>query len=531
MAIECGPRGVVTRFSRIAALVVTAFTIQSTYNTAAVGAAADPVPTFRSKSHVVLIDVLVTDRDGSPVRGLKRDDFTLNDDGAAQTISGFEEHQREKSGEQSAQIVVEPNSYTNWIALPSKGAANIIVFDVLNTGASGRLYGRQQMLKFLKQIPPGERVALFMLDTRLRMVQDFTSDPDVLVAAASKIRMGSGPQPDAVALAGDVHVDTMSMRVAYTLDAIRDLGRVTASLPGRKNVIWLTTGFPIAVRPGATNSPLGDIKVVNQQRDFTGDVRKVATTLAAMQIAIYPVDLNGLEAKTLGSDQHKSFNGRDERDTMLALAQETGGRAYLNKNDLNTGIARVLTTDSNYYTLAYTPRNIKWNGSYHTVSVKLRRKNVQLTYRRGYHATGDSPITQQQASRILGEVLDNGALDSRMIVIAAKVSQPEAPGQPLRMTVNIDPSTLVFDDMADGRNSAALAIAAAAWDAENHKVSDIARKMEPLFEPQQLASARMTGIPWTLEMKLKPGAYTLKLAVVDLKSGKAGSLTVPLKVR
>lgn len=527
-------------------LLLAVFLLHSSYTSATQVKTAEQAPAFRSSARMVLIDVLVTDKDGNPVRGLTKDDFALKDDGAVQRISGFEEYQRETPSEVRAPFKLNANSHTNWVESPSNGAVNIVVLDLLNTFAADRSYGRKQLLNLLKNLPAGQQLALFTLDTRLHMVQDFTTNSDVLIDAARNLSLGSGPlsatadELDSILSnvgttrpAKDLYVTMMDTRIAYTLDALRDLAKATASLPGRKNVIWLTTGFPMTIT--GTMLTGGRVSNVLRERDYSDNIRITAAALASSQIAIYPIDLRGLVAPgTVAnrsvSSQLASFAGFDERDTMKTIAEETGGRAYYDKNDLDFGIREVLTKGSSYYTLAYSPRNIKWNGDYHKVSVKLAHKGLRLTYRRGYHAVGDSPLTEEQASRSMGEALGLDTMDSRMIVLAAEVAQPEAPGQPLRIKYNIDPNMLVFDEAADQTRNSAIAVAAVAWDAQKHRAADIATKVEPVLKPAEWAKARTYGIPWTLELPLQPGSYTLKLAVVDLKSGKTGSLSIPLKL-
>jgi len=518
-----------------AAVVVcfAAVIFQSSYISATQANADGQVPTFRSESRMVLIDVLVTDRHGNPVLGLKPQDFTLTDDGTRQSLSGFEEHQKATPNNRPPLFVPDKNAVTNWIAPPATGAVNIIVFDTLNTTVVDKMRARQQMLKCLSTLPPGQQVALFTLGTSLRMVQDFTTNSGVLIAAARKISTGPAPLSptgqntffaDDLSSSSQTETETMDLRVAYTLDALRDLARATASLPGRKNVIWLTTGFPIKM--DEPNRRLAEAQLI-RERDYSDQIRKAAAMLASMQIALYPVDVNGLLADAARGPTREAL--LNQRDTLVALAEETGGRAYYDRNDLDEEIARVLTTDSNYYTLAYSPR-IKWDGSYHKVNVKMVAKDVEVTYRRGYYALGDSPLTEQQASRVLGEVLGLDVINSRMIVLAAQISRPEASSQQVQIECNIDPSTLVLDETAQGTKSAALAIGATVWDAHKRKVADVAKRVHPVLTSDELAVARTSGVPWALNVVVGPGTYTLKVAVVDLKSGKTGSLSIPLEV-
>jgi len=84
-----------------------------------------------------------------------------------------------------------------------------------------------------------------------------------------------------------------------------------------------------------------------------------------------------------------SWKARQARATMQQMAQDTGGHAFYNTNGLSHAVAEAISEGSNYYTLAYTPTNTKWNGAYRKIQIKLRQPNLTLTYRRGYFA--DNP--------------------------------------------------------------------------------------------------------------------------------------------
>lgn len=147
-----------------------------------------PVPSFESNVRVVLLDVVVTDSKGNPVTGLRQDDFRVFEDGKPQKITSFQEHR----GAPVLRDKLPPlpkNTYTNYPTIEVADSINVILMDSLNTPIQDGDYAHQQVIKYLKTIPPGARVAIFTLSSRLRMIQDFTTDSSTLLAVLN--RMGA----------------------------------------------------------------------------------------------------------------------------------------------------------------------------------------------------------------------------------------------------------------------------------------------------------------------------------------------------
>ena len=141
-----------------------------------------PTPTLKARVRLVVVDVVVINNKGEPVPGLKKEDFEVLEDGKPQTVSVFEEHK----GALPKQIKLPPmppNVYTNFPVTLAADSINVILLDALNTPTSDQSYVHSQMLKYLQTIPPGTRVAIFTLASRLRMLQGMTTDSTQLLAA------------------------------------------------------------------------------------------------------------------------------------------------------------------------------------------------------------------------------------------------------------------------------------------------------------------------------------------------------------
>lgn len=152
------------------------------------------VPTIKSKVRVVLVDVVVTQGSGEPVAGLHRDDFLVSEDGHPQTISSFEEH----TGGTVSPVALPPmpqGVYTNYPTIKKMDSINVLLLDSLNTQAVDQTYVHPQMAKYFQAAmaaPPGARIAIFTLGSKLRMVRGFTPDSTALSTALTDPKSGAG---------------------------------------------------------------------------------------------------------------------------------------------------------------------------------------------------------------------------------------------------------------------------------------------------------------------------------------------------
>jgi VWFA-related protein len=398
-------------------------------------AAAPHTPTLRTNTRLVTVDVVVTES-GHAVPALSRDSFRILENGKEQETKNFDEHS----------FVASPASpRTSGAVAPGGGAAlpvhvfsnavaaagppNVLLLDALNTPVKDQQYLRRQMVAYLKDIPAGTRIAIFSLGTRLRMVQGFTSDLAVLLAAMDARKAGvnnsvllqqqsdlATPMDDSDnssaldvldQFQGEIITVQYDLRILTTLQAMKQLGAFLGGLPGRKNIIWLSGSFPLSLQPDES----ADNPFITQ-RNYSKELQQISDAFTADRIAVYPVDVRGtlppamfdVAGRTLNSTaaptrragrgaapiataQTQSFNQTDaEHASMRQLADETGGHAFYETNGLKQAIARAMEDGANYYTLTYSPQNKDFNGKFRRIEVKLRSGNYHLSYRRGYYA-------------------------------------------------------------------------------------------------------------------------------------------------
>ncbi|MCU1250249.1 MAG: VWFA-related domain protein [Edaphobacter sp.] len=403
-------------------------------------AAATPQPsqssvaTLRAGTQLVIVDVVVTDKNQKPIHGLKASDFTLNEENVPQVVKHFEEHTALTPADATKFPTLPqfpPGIFTNYTPAPVNGAVNLLLLDALNTPLRDQAYVRQQLLAYLKATPPGTRIAIFGLTSQLTMLQGFTSDPELLKAVtSSKLGKNSPLLQDSVGGGGiqnstaddleDRGADAtvvanlrqfdaqqqsfqLQLRVKYTLDAMNQLARYLSSIPGRKNLIWFSGSFPISVLPDTTgNLPDPFAMVADYEKEF----RETVNLLARSQVAVYPIDARGLTNSAIfdaATTRNYASGGRGtarmtqdlnkfstdtiaEHSTMSQMAEATGGHAFYNTNGLTQAVATAINEGSNFYTLTYTPTNPAHDGKFRKIKVQLARSGVNLAYRHGYYA-------------------------------------------------------------------------------------------------------------------------------------------------
>ncbi len=360
-------------------------------------------PTLSITTREVLLDVVVADKDGHPVSGLAASDFAVTEEGEPQRLAHIEEHHpmdAEELARLKAAPALPPNTFTDFTPVENTNASTVILLDALNSGLQTQMELRGQLIDTLKHLQPGTPVAIFQIDTEMRLIQGFTSDPKVLLEAArSKRNMPSLLRP--------VHGTPDEYRLSR-FDILHSgfqlMGRYLAGFPGRKNLIWLTGSIP---QPYYTD-PLGgsfgmsfrdDISILGDNPDDLTD----ALTLS--RVAVYPIDARGLVTPPqfeASNNRGPAPNANLRFETAQALqhiqldmiAQATGGKAYYNSNALKEAIIGIVDNGSNYYTLAYATTNKIWDGRLRHIKVTVDRPGLRVQHRQGYYAV--DPAAQEQ---------------------------------------------------------------------------------------------------------------------------------------
>jgi VWFA-related protein len=528
----------------------------------------------------VVVDVVARDAKGVPVTDLKQEDFTVLEDGKEQKLRIFNFQQPQDS---VAAVAAQPpangmNVVDNLPHVQAGRALNVVLLDALNTSRLNQLSMRQAMIKFLETLPANEPIAVYLLSDRLRLLQDFTTDPALLKDVVRSFKGKSSPLLTAVSVDGSpiapilpgvaqslppqmanqikafqdqMTVDTIDQRVQATLVALNLLSRTLSGYPGRKNLIWLSETFPFDVM-------LANIagRTSLNSRNYSPEIARTGNMLSDSQVAIYPLDARGLagsgifnvanEVNQNGATLRGSMASQMDREsddrmaahgTMNDLADRTGGRAFYNRNDLDGAVRDSITDGSTYYTLGYYPENKDWNGGFRNIQVKLHRGGVKLRYRIGYFAVDTAAFAKLNPKRQDEDFDDALSLNvpvSTALPFQAVVMPPSAKTQnKVIVNYHVDPHALSFETSNDGLQAVNMECAVRVFPKKNpdKPVTTEAQKMGGALNPDAYAKVMKGFFPCRDQLALQPGDYLLRLGVRDNVTGLIGtanaSLTIP----
>jgi len=405
------PRHSLNRIGRLCCIAATVIPIASTMAAQVApspddSAAPTAIPAISVATHQILLDVLVTDKSHHPITGLTAADFNVTEEGVAQTLKNVEEHRPMTAAQEAglkAMPALPPNTFTNFTPIANTNASTVILLDALDTPIEAQMYLREQLIGYLKTMQPGSSIAIFQLDTGMRLIQGFSSDPHVLLAAAgSKRDMPSLRRP--IAGTGEEY---RRIKRDILRDGMQMIGHYLADYPGRKNLLWFTGQVPLTILGAGLGNPFKDSFAF----DGSTALEDLADVLTVSRVAIYPIDTRGL----LGPPQYSAgqrgrpsansdmrFESRQafDHEDLDQVADATGGKAYYNTNGLKDVIAEVVSNGSNYYTLAYTTTNTKWEGQFRKIKVSVDRPGVSLQHRQGYYAVNRDKQEQRQLAAL-----------------------------------------------------------------------------------------------------------------------------------
>ncbi len=558
----------------------------------AVGQSSVAVPVIQSKATLVNVDVVVTDSKGQPIRGLKQDAFTIREDKTEQSIKSFDEH---SGGVPLASAPAPPGVFTNVPPVQRSATENVLVLDWLNTPAELQPFMRDQLVKFVDAQQPGTPTAIFSLSTRLRLLQDFTSDPKLLKVALLKqgskfsplLRAGgSGVDPSVVdfekqiqrtanprirhaleglessLVASNARVDTqqLSLRIQITLEAMTELARFLGGGTTRKNMIWVAGALPFDTQRAIQNPDMALPGPDDTRQAF----RQAMALLAGAGVAIYPVDPNGVvnsPSDTKATENHRTeplaaqrMTGnpaygsmedkfQDQRyqqhHSMEQIALATGGKAFLDTNDLLGAFQQATRLGSNFYTLTYSPPPGEDKGRFRTIQVTVAGKGLRLAYRNGYFMPS-AAIKQVAAGPVLARAMEPLVPPSTQIVFSVRPAFSEGtdPAQVIgnaalakqshktvSLNLSIDLSDIAFQEKADGRMHGTVDLATALYDS-NEKIIDTRQDRATIvLTPERYQAMLQEGLKLHSTIALQSaGDQIVRIGVHDLSTDHVGTL-------
>jgi VWFA-related protein len=471
---------------------------------------------IRATTRLVILDVVATDSKGEFLSGLKAEDFTALEDGKPQRISAFSFHKPAETPAPPRQL--PPDVVTNAPAYTSNSCLNIILLDAINSEFTSHAYAQDMLIKYLGSGPTIQPTAVFALEGKLEMLHDFTTDTQALKDVLAHFKP-QGPEhiQDVYAAAspferrGSFKASPNARQV--TFKSMMDLAHAMAGYPGRKNLIWLSEGFPLNLFPDALMG--GGTAAIE---DYSPIVAKIADSLMNAQVAVYPIDAAGVT-------QVDRFSPRT---AMESVAQRTGGKTFYNRNDIDMGVRTSIDDGSTYYTLEYYPENRKWDSQFRHIELKVNRPGAKLRYREGYYALGpDSSAADPSAE--LSRAMDVNAPSSAAVLFQAQVTVPAEKDQKVVVKFAIDPHTIAFQRQADDLHHGAIGCIVWAYSGKGLPIQSKG-EYNAALKPEEYQRLMHSAFPCSRTLDLKSGHYTLRLGVLDENTNLIGSTSTQVTV-
>lgn len=524
---------------------------------------AQQTPQIRVATRLVEVGVIVRDKNG-PVADLTKDDFTILDRGKPQTISIFSADAA-ASAQQPPQQPLPQNTFSD---LPQYGATaprsvTVVLLDNLNT-----LYGstpeskyeatpywmedlalrnaKVHLIEFIKQLQPQDRVAIYGLGHSLHVLCDFTSNREQLLAILQNYDTRSITNREVVEpghMEAPVHIDGTSGhdlavgfengaamvragssnadRGAQTMAALQAIAAHVANIPGRKNLVWLTANLP-----------------------FSGAA--MAHVLSPANVAVYPVDARGLLARSLATELIPGTADADDVSgasghldnmpaqssqpigitTMQKLADETGGQAFVNTNDITGAIRKAVEDSEITYTLGFYINSDSLDGKLHELKVETKRKGLTIRYPKGYFAFPDTEATKSEDQfRLVAAV--QSPIESSSIPLTATVDRVDQPPHSLKVLCTIDAHNLRLVQ-SGGLRKGSVEVYIVEQDQTGNVVLQSGKTFTLQFPEKQYDALLKSGILFHEFVQPHAGVTTLRVLVEDPSTTELGSVIIPL---
>jgi VWFA-related protein len=498
----------------------------------------------RAQSRLVDVGLVVYDKKGHPVMDLKPEDLEISDNGHKQLIRAF----RQTAGQAaSAPDFAFSNRTAGPLAAPAPGsAATILLIDSSHMAASDLARVRPQMLQFLAVLPSAERVGLYTLTgLGFHVVQEITTDHAAVVVRLQNWKTGADQKPDD---ASSIDPELLSLRgnpTGASLLLLTAAARHLSAVPGRKNVVWISTDNVLADRPAQKggvdqgSTPIGSLGLRAQEAmneahasvypcdvsQLEGGAVDASLEHRNAEPARPTADRAGLSGNTLEQDvlpdrapAEMHQNTHSIQEPIRQVAEATGGRNLRRPASLAADLASVLEDGHAAYMLSFSPQG-EPDGQVHALTVKVAsRGGLTLRYRTGYLFQKEPTSLKERFQQALGR-----PMDAPEIAVSAN---PVAMNPGVNLKIGIAAADLALNSQA-GRWMDKLDIFFVQRDDAG---------LHPQIDGQTLAlrlkfstyqNLLESGVPFERFVQLKPGMASLRVVVVDENSGRIGSVTLP----
>jgi VWFA-related protein len=507
---------------------------------------------FHAESDLVLVNVTVRDKNGKFVAGLKPSDFTILEDNKPQKIISFDVENvdampavdvaqaKPLAGSATGQPSGPPSATD--LASQFKDRRLIVLFfdlsamepdEIDHAVTSAEHYLDAQML-------PADLVSIISLGSSLLVNQDFTSDRALLKKQLDEFSSGSGqgfeegttgttegtPDSGQPFTADDTEYNIFN--TDRRLEALRSVAEKLAYVQQKKSLIYFSSGMD---RTGIENQ---------------SELRAAVNAAVRSNLAIYTMDMRGLQALVAGGEaQNASLRGVSAysgqatlnalnsnfttQETLVTLASDTGGRAFLDSNDFSKIFTGVQQDTSTYYLLGYHSTNAARDGRYRRIVVKSSLPGVKIDYRRGYYAPADyQHSTKDDKERQLEEELASD-LPATDFPLYLGVSYFRLEGNKFFVPISlVVPGSQIPFVRSSDRDKATLDVIGIVLDNEHHPLNRIRDTVKLAVNTS--TEVQKKNVQYDTGMSLLSGKYHLKFVVRENQTGRMGSFESDIEV-
>ncbi len=503
--------------------------------------------TFSTNSNLVIVDVTVKDKAGKAIESLTKGDFTVLEDGKPQKVTVFELQKLSNEPEPPATLSLGdqlklPDKPKTTISAETPGQIHyhdkrlmVLFLDFSSMGVPEQLRAQEAANQYLdKQITKDDMVAIMLYTSTINILTDFTGDRDVLSGIIKDLPIGEMSELAGLADTGDTNSeDTGAAFVAdetefnifntdQKLAAIEQAARLLSALPEKKALIYFAAGV----------SKTG----VDNQAQLESSINAALKA----NISIYPVDTRGLMADPPGGGASKGasrgsgiFNGgvynsqraaiNDSQETLVTLAADTGGKAFLDSNDIAAGITQAQQDMKSYYLLGYYSSNAAEDGKYRKISVKLNNKsiNAKLEHRPGYWAGKVwNKMNSADRERQLADALSAGdPVTDIPIALQIDYFRVSPTGYFVPVSIKI-PGSVVALAAKGGAQMTNFDFEGQIQDEQHGVVGNVRDNIKIKLEP---GKANRKSFQYDAGFTLEPGKYRMKFLVRENITGKMGT--------
>ena len=527
--------------------------------------ASNPQATFRVGADLVVVDVTVRDRQERPLAGLTSGDFTLLEDGKPQQILLFAvediiSQESQPPAEISSRLLVAPPKPAAGEPKQTSPAPSplppgptdvrnkrwiVLFFDLTSLPFPDLVRAEKSALDYIdRQMTGGDLVSIVTFENSPKVVQDFTQDRRRLRANLENlVKEIDSPEAASETSAEETAADETASE-AFAADetefnifnsdrklaAIETIAQWLAPYPERKALIHYSGGI---TRTGTENQ---------------AQLRATIAAAGKANLSIYPVDARGLVALPSGGDASRAstgsrsqFNGRAVRnqfsglsasqDTLLTLAEDTGGKAFFDNNDLSPVFTQVREDIRHYYVLGYYSNHTANDGKFRRIKVTVQVPGASVLHREGYYAPKDfSLLTRSERQRHLEESASLAALSSEFpLALSSGYFRT-------RGDVNYVPVSLRFPSInipfleKKGMHQTEFDFVAQVRGDKDKLITFVKDTVRLKLDDLTFQSLTRKAIQYDTGFYLKPGQYAIKFLVRENQTGKLGVFEEKLQI-